>query len=1082
MIFRERIYRFCVANFIFLLCYCASAPEDISQSKLNKIPIEIQPEVEDNSSRVKKLLNISSNHFYAGKFKEAIDNAAEANSILPSEEGYYLLGLSHYKNKEFQNSRNALETGLEISPGSEQILVAYALTLTALGEEEKSLSVYTKLTEYFPGKDIYLFKRGVSLKSLKLYEESFNTFKKVEDENFNLKSQLYMHMGDVCFGLQKFSLAEEYYKKAKISDPTLVEAQNAKLKAMYAQEMENGIFALNESKPVKAIAHFAQATNLNSKDFLAFLFLGKAFLLNKQFGEAENNFKKSLSLENKNKDAYSSLSAIYLKQGKFQNSIHILHIAIENFPKEVEFYNQLGVSYKSMGNSKLALLTFIRAKEIDKLYLPARKNLAITFLEEGQTLEAFRELKELQTLSPKDKSISEIVSSIEAIDKMEEQTEKLSVWRKKRKLAIGRGYEDKNQWEKAEKFYLDRLTKNVNDEAAKYRLSHIHLKKSKEESHKKDDNSLYSERGDKFYESKKYAEAIEEYSKSFANKKQSLTLTKIFNIYLEIGQKEKCISYLQSIWSNELELNTDVMETIGSLLLKLEQESLAIKMFSQILEKKPESHVSYYQLGLISLSRDRQASLVNFEKSIALNPRYSSAYIARGITYYKLGNRDRAREDFHYALSLESNLEIASYNLGMILYNDNLYKDAESIFLDLTQKYPKFPDPYYHLGYMYYEQKNLPLAEKYILISLDLDRNPTTIYAYIKILEELKNTKSKKEGVNELLQSLKKEIVEKYPNSSYAKNLSDSVFKGKENRVVMQTYPLLDTIISPPIFINQSLIVNYGSSISRLSSDTKSVMWRVETPIAYQVLKAKTRLYGLSKARLDQFDLETGKLIWQIKLNPHSVGNFYVGDSVIFSEIQGGREIIYSYSIEGDLQSSLRLEIGSKWILSTNGTLFAFHNSNDAMSWEIYNSKLSLVKKTQTLIGVEDGNITNIGSLDNSIFILKGDHVYRYETNGNFAKSPKLEDSKSFIYLYKSKIHMRTDNAVYSLNERLDKLQKIQILEKKESDTLVDDNTYLTREGILKIRDKSGKLLWSENLGARADKDKAGIYSIYFKH
>ena len=79
-----------------------------------------------------------------------------------------------------------------------------------------------------------------------------------------------------------------------------------------------------------------------------------------------------------------------------------------------------------------------------------------------------------------------------------------------------------------------------------------------------------------------------------------------------------------------------------------------------------------------------------------MNPKYSSAYIARGITYYKLGNRERARDDFHYALSIESNLEVTSYNLGMILYNDNLHKDAESIFLELTQKYPNFSDPYYH--------------------------------------------------------------------------------------------------------------------------------------------------------------------------------------------------------------------------------------------------------------------------------------------------------------------------------------------------------------------------------------------------
>ena len=76
-----------------------------------------------------------------------------------------------------------------------------------------------------------------------------------------------------------------------------------------------------------------------------------------------------------------------------------------------------------------------------------------------------------------------------------------------------------------------------------------------------------------------------------------------------------------------------------------------------------------------------------------------------------------------------------------------------------------------------------------------------------------------------------------YPNSSYSKNLSESVFQQKDNRVVVQSYPLQDTIMTPPIFINQSLIVNYGTSIARLRSDSKSILWRVETPLPYHTLK-----------------------------------------------------------------------------------------------------------------------------------------------------------------------------------------------------------------------------------------------------
>ena len=249
----------------------------------------------------------------------------------------------------------------------------------------------------------------------------------------------------------------------------------------------------------------------------------------------------------------------------------------------------------------------------------------------------------------------------------------------------------------------------------------------------------------------------------------------------------------------------------------------------------------------------------------------------------------------------------------MILYNDNLIKDAETIFFELTQEFPDFADPYYHLGYMYYEQKKLEQAEKCILISLRLDRNPATIYAYIMILNAIQKSQGKREGIDKEIQALKKEIVEVYPNSSYSKNLSESVFQQKDNRVVVQSYPLQDTIMTPPIFINQSLIVNYGTSIARLRSDSKSILWRVETPLPYHTLKANTRLYGVSKTHLDQFDLETGKLLWHIKLNPNSTDRFMISDSILNSTMIEGREVIHSYSMEGEFQSSLKLDMASKY-------------------------------------------------------------------------------------------------------------------------------------------------------------------------
>lgn len=953
--FQTTIHR---SLYLFVCVFLASCSFLEPQKKTQEYVKETS--AQDEKEKIKILLNQGSILLKEKKYNQAIEKISEANLTLPSLEGYYLLGLSYVKMEKLTQAKESFKKGLELNPKHEAILSSLAVTEIALGNEEDALVTYNRLTEHYPKESYYFLKKGIILKVLKRNQEAYSTFKKINAQNFQQKSQLYMHLGEVCYLLKKYSESEEYLTKAKQADPSLKEVDALLTQSKFNSSLEKGITLFENKNFPSAISFFIDALVVKSDSIESLLYLGKSYYNTSQLDKAEGIFKKSIELDNRNREGYIYLSQIYAKKNDFLKLVSNYNLAIQFLPQEVEFYNELGLGYKKIGNNKRALLTFIQAKEVNNKYLPARKNLVETFLEEGQFFEAKREIDELSELAPADQFVT-----------------------KNRKL-------------------LD---------------------------------------------SKQNSNVLEEKKTVPNNKGKSKKIEEIvhyFDSHFELGQKEKCLSFLKKVWIEEMSL--EVRETIGSLYQKLGEDELAAQTFKDILAKNPESHLSYYQLGIISLPVDRIFALRNFEKAIALRKNYTSAYIARGITHYKLGNRERAKEDFYYALSIDPELEMASYNLGMIYYNDNLYNDAEAIFLDLTKKFPNFADPYYHLGYMYYEHKELEKAEKYILISLKLERNPVTIYAYIKILEEIKKAKIFRENLDLQITSLRREIVENYPNSPYAQTLSKVVFSNKENKVVIQSYPLFGSVVTEPIHINQSLIVNYGTSIARIDSLTKSLIWRKDTPIKYEWLKANTRIYGLTKTHLEQIDLETGKVLWRVKLDSILPSRLEIADSILLAGKKGNKEILFSYSFEGELQSNLVLEEGSKWELTKKGNLFLFHNTADGMRWNIFNSKLETQNDGFTLLGSIAGEIILIGSQDNSCYVHKGSYVYKFEPDGSFRRSEKNESTSVG-------------------NENLKEMS-------------ISENLYLSSQGVLSFRGRMGKESWSEKISSKSN---SSVFSVYFK-
>ena len=97
---------------------------------------------------------------------------------------------------------------------------------------------------------------------------------------------------------------------------------------------------------------------------------------------------------------------------------------------------------------------------------------------------------------------------------------------------------------------------------------------------------------------------------------------------------------------------------------------IAQSTVKKYLNLNPDDAQAYFLLGEIFRQRgwknDSVAAIVNYEKSISLNPSYSESYKAMGLIHYKDGEKRRARKYFESCLLLSPNTVDKAYIQGYL--------------------------------------------------------------------------------------------------------------------------------------------------------------------------------------------------------------------------------------------------------------------------------------------------------------------------------------------------------------------------------------------------------------------------------
>ena len=113
-------------------------------------------------------------------------------------------------------------------------------------------------------------------------------------------------------------------------------------------------------------------------------------------------------------------------------------------------------------------------------------------------------------------------------------------------------------------------------------------------------------------------------------------------------------------------------------------------------------------------------------------------YQALGMFYLKQGNWDRSINNFKRATSLNPNLYLSWYNLGL-LHLDT--EEGYGYFKKAIEANSAYPPHYYWLAYSYCREKRdkeaIPIFEKYLEVAKD-DSNESGRYEYAReVLKEL---------------------------------------------------------------------------------------------------------------------------------------------------------------------------------------------------------------------------------------------------------------------------------------------------------------------------------------------------------
>ena len=153
--------------------------------------------------------------------------------------------------------------------------------------------------------------------------------------------------------------------------------------------------------------------------------------------------------------------------------------------------------------------------------------------------------------------------------------------------------------------------------------------------------------------------------------------------------------------------------------------------YTKTIDLDPKFDLAYFSRGFLKYKLgDKEGALKDYDKTIELNPNLTSAHCNRGYTKSDLGDNSGALSDFNKAIGLDPNYVMAFFGRAHVKNKLGDYKGAIADFNRVIEFEPDFAKAYLGRGFAESEISDFKSAMKDFDMTIEISPNDAFAYSY----------------------------------------------------------------------------------------------------------------------------------------------------------------------------------------------------------------------------------------------------------------------------------------------------------------------------------------------------------------